>query len=203
LEDKDLACDKKGAQEQNAALIFLDESGFSLKPSVRRTWAPRGKPPVLRHHFNWKRINAIGAIACRPDGSHCDLLLRLQAQPVTAQSVIGFLSSLRADRCGQPTVLLWDGLPAHRSLAVRDFLAEQRDWLKVERFPAYAPELNPIEYVWSSIKGKHIANLCAESTVELDDAVTEGARTIGESETILQGCLLKSGLYQHAGMLSG
>jgi transposase len=41
--------------------------------------------------------------------------------------------------------LLWDGLPAHRSRAMRAWLATQRSWLVVERLPAYATELNPTE----------------------------------------------------------
>jgi transposase len=48
--------------------------------------------------------------------------------------------------------LLWDGLPAHRSTAMRAWLNTQRHWLVVEHLPAYAPELNPTEGLWSSLK---------------------------------------------------
>ena len=69
-----MASDKKGAQKRAAKLAFLDESGFSLKPSVRRTWAPRGKTPHITTHFNWKRLNVIGSLICDPDGKEADAI---------------------------------------------------------------------------------------------------------------------------------
>ena len=190
-----MAGDKKGAEEQNACLIFLDETGFSLKPSVRRTWAPRGKTPILRHRFNWDRLNAIGAIHCRPDGSQCDLLFALQEQTINEDSVIHFLEQLRSERGDRRTVLLWDGLPAHRSRKVQAHIAAQKDWLTVERFPGYAPELNPVEYVWSSVKTKHVANICPDAIDGLTDVVDNAAKTIGEDDEVLYGCLVGSSLY--------
>ena len=116
--------------------------------------------------------------------------------------MIGFLKNIERCRAGQPTVLLWDGLAAHRSVKVREYLQEQSVWLRVERFPAYAPELNPVEYVWSSVKGKHVPNLCVDSTVDLDAAVTAGARAIGEDESLLQGCLIVSTLYDRSTLVT-
>ena len=55
--------------------------------------------------------------------------------------------------------MLWDGLPAHRGRAMRDWLNTQRRWLVVERLPAYALELNPVEGLWSWLKGTQLANL--------------------------------------------
>lgn len=55
-------------------------------------------------------------------------------------------------------MLVWDGLSAHWSQAMRAWVAEQ-DWLTLERLPAYAPELNPVELLWSSLKKRELANL--------------------------------------------
>ena len=50
-----------------AVIVFWDESGASLLPVTRRTWAPRGHTPVIRHHFNWKRVSmAAGAVLRLP-----------------------------------------------------------------------------------------------------------------------------------------
>lgn len=113
-----LARDKKGAQEDGARLAFLDESGFSERPPVRTTWSPKGVTPVIRHHFNWKRINAFGVITCRPDGSDPDLLLSWQEESIDAESVARFLTELKKQTEGT-LILLWDGLPAHRSKVVK------------------------------------------------------------------------------------
>jgi transposase len=61
-----LATFEKRARRQNALIVFEDESGVSLLPSVRATWAPRGHTPVLRHPFNWKRLSLAGALAYEP-----------------------------------------------------------------------------------------------------------------------------------------
>jgi hypothetical protein len=39
------------------------------------------------------------------------------------------------------------------------FIASQRAWLVVERLPAYAPDLNPVEGLWSNLKQVELANL--------------------------------------------
>jgi hypothetical protein len=58
---------------------------------------------------------------------------------------------------GEKATLLWDGLPAHRSRAMQAFVASQRRWLVVERLPAYAPELNPVEALWANLKARAVS----------------------------------------------
>src|SRR4051794_14196109 len=99
-----VASNKKGAIKRGAKFAFLDESGFSLKPSVRRTWAPRGQTPILMHRFNWKRLNAIGTLVCNPDGSEPDLLLHLQPKGIKDDAVIVYLEGLHRQVPG-PIVL--------------------------------------------------------------------------------------------------
>ena len=188
-----LAPDKKGAEESGATLVFLDESGFSERPSVRRTWAPVGQTPIIRHHFNWKRLGAIGAIACKPDGSGARLLLHLEPGSIVKETIVEFLVALHQEIDG-PVVLIWDGLPAHRSKIVKEH-TDQQDWLTVERFPAYAPELNPVEYLWSSVKGKDVANLCSDALWQVEQKVRQAACRIESEPRIVKGSLLASKLY--------
>jgi transposase len=62
----------------------------------------------------------------------------------------------------------WDGLSAHWSRAMRAWVAEQ-DWLTLERLPAYAPELNPVELLWSSLKKRELANLAGDHLADVAD----------------------------------
>src|SRR4030095_9862020 len=48
---------RRNARRRRAAIVFWDESGASLLPVTRRTWAPRGRTPVICHHFKWKRVS--------------------------------------------------------------------------------------------------------------------------------------------------
>jgi len=64
-------------------------------------------------------------------------------------------------------LVVWDGLPAHRSRLVNDFVEEQRGRLRIERLPAYAPELNPVEFLWGYWKHHELPNLCPKDLSEL------------------------------------
>jgi hypothetical protein len=117
-----LASVEKRARRQNALIVFEDESGVSLLPSVRATWAPRGCTPVLRHRFNWKRLSLAGALAYEPDGSNAHLVFELRAGAYNDELLIEFLSELNQIE-QRPVLLIWDGLPAHRSHRMSDWIA--------------------------------------------------------------------------------
>ena len=68
---------------------------------------------------------------------------------------------------GQRVVLLWDGLGAHWSHAMADWVGTQDAWLTVERLPAYAPELNPVEGLWATLKAVELANFAGDQLVEV------------------------------------
>ncbi|MGV9829206.1 transposase, partial [Rhodococcus pyridinivorans] len=95
--------------------------------------------------------------------------------------LIEFLTELRGHFAGEKLIVLWDGLMAHRSRAMTAWLATQRDWLHVERLPAYAPELNPIEQVWGNMKSTELANLCPDTLDEVRVATEAGLTRIGSS----------------------
>ena len=56
--------------------------------------------------------------------------------------------------------MVWDGLSAHRSRLVRDYLASLDGWIQVEYLHPYAPELNPVEYIWAYWKQHELLNVC-------------------------------------------
>jgi hypothetical protein len=77
-------------------------------------------------------------------GGSCQLCFHVQPGSYNTDSLIEVLKALRTFLGGQKATLLWDGLPSHRSNRMLAWIASQRDWLVVERLPAYAPELNPV-----------------------------------------------------------
>jgi hypothetical protein len=142
-------------------IVFWDESGASLLPVTRRTWAPRGVTPVIRHHFKWKRCSMAAALCYGSRGGGAAVAFHHQLDADNTDSLIGALGELRRALGGQKATLLWDGLPAHRSKAMAAWLRRQRSWLVVEPLPGYAPDLNPVEALWASLKGVELANLAA------------------------------------------
>jgi transposase len=92
--------------------------------------------------------------------------------------LIEVLGELRRFLGGEKATLLWDGLPSHRSNAMRAWLATQRRWLVVERLPAYAPELNLVEGLWSSLKAIELANLTSPTLAEVIDQAHRGIQRV-------------------------
>jgi transposase len=189
-----MASGKKNARRRKAWIIFQDESGVSERPSIRRTWAPKGETPVLIHSFNWKKLSISAALAYRWDGLCSRLYFRTRPGSYDSDSLIAFLKDLRRELRGQNAILIWDGLPAHKSRIMKEYLQTQRHWLRVESLPGYAPDLNPVETLWGNLKGQELANRCAEDIGELDIAVCNGMKRIRRSRRLSFAFLKHSGL---------
>jgi transposase len=160
----------RAAQERGAHLVFLDESGFLLNPCVRRTWAPRGRTPVLEAWDRRDRISAISSITVSPKARRLNLYFDLLPDNtnVHAEDIVAYLRRLK-EQLGGPMTILWDGSNLHdRSKLVQAFLAEHPEII-TERLPAYAPEMNPDELVWAWVKYGRLANLAAADTDWLRD----------------------------------
>ena len=156
--------------------MFLDERGVSFTPPVRRTWAPRGRTPILRHRQrNWARLSMAAMCCYHPDGRRARLAFHVQPGSYNDQLLIGVLGQLRRFLGDQKATLLWDGLRSHWSRPMRAFIARQRGWLVVERLPAYAPELNPVEGVWANLKGQELANYAADTLDDLTPSTPAAA----------------------------
>lgn len=139
--------------------MFIDESGVLSEPLVRRTWGLCGQTPVLRHRCRHrKNLSVIGALALSPARRRCRLLLRWHAgRSVRTPEVCSFLRALLRELRGQQIIVVWDGLLAHRSAAVRE-LAASSGRMELVRLPGYAPEYNPMEGVWGNVKWHRMAN---------------------------------------------
>jgi transposase len=161
---------------------------------VRSTWAPKGHTPILRHRFNWKRASMAAACCYQADASSAELVFGMRAGSYDEDSLIEFVEELHAHLAGSKVTLLWDGLPSHRSRKMAAYLASQRRWLVVERLPAYAPELNPVEKLWANLKGRELANLCAETLDEPIRAAQRGVERVRSDEDLLFGFLKAAGL---------
>lgn len=133
-------------------------------------------------------------LAYRPDGSRARTLLGTQPGAWDTLTLIGFLRQLRRHFRGQQVVLLWDGLPSHRSAEMKAFLAAESHWLEVVRLPAYAPELNPVEGMWSYLKGAHLANLSTNYIEEMEIAAEDGVDAIRRDRDLPFAFLRYAGL---------
>ena len=140
---------------------------------------------------SWRRVSAIGALAYRLDGSEARVFVCMHDDTIRTAEVRRFVTHLHRYLEG-PVLLVWDGLNAHRTQAVRDRIAEY-GW-DAQRLPAYAPELNPVEGLWAWTKTGALANRGRDDLSVLMDAVRRATRRVRRLPSVLGGLLAKAGL---------
>lgn len=190
---------KKGASLK-AIFCFLDESGFSERPTVRRTWGMRGQTPIIQSSGSWKNISATGIVATDPRLKKPRELCMFKRGSIRKEDTLNTLKHLARHIKGT-IALLWDGLAQHRSKIVKEYLKKHKDrFVVVERFPAYAPELNPQEYLWASSKTRDMANFCSRKFEEFELEAKKSIRRIQRSKNVIRGALYKSSLFKREGV---
>ncbi len=173
--------------------MFIDESGLLLLPVVRRTWSPCGQTPVLRHvGRNLKKVSAIAALCVSPNRREVRLYFQLLVdENFNSVAVLRFLRQL-ARHFDDPLLLVWDRAKIHRGLNIAVFL-DVMQWGQFY-FPPYAPELNPVEYLWSYLKTNPLANLACPQVALLAAAGRRHARSLQYKPGLLRSFIRHSPL---------
>jgi len=166
-----------------------------MAPLVRRTWALCGQTPLLHqrgaHH---RKVSAAAVLCVAPTRDRVRLYFRLYPEAdIHATQTIAFLRQLGRE-LGGAYLLLWDRLNAHRARRTRDFLATQPR-LHPVFFPSYAPELNPVEYVWSHLKTNPLANLAYFDLPSLAASTRHHARQLQRRPDLLRSFLQHTPLF--------
>lgn len=183
------------AQARDAHIVFLDESGYFLTPTVRRTWAKRGETPVLDAWDRRDKISAISSISISP--TNRNLTLHFDLLPdntnVHGEDIVRYLRHLKAHLHG-PLTIVWDRGRVHdRSKLVRDFLAKHPE-IVTEQLPAYAPEMNPDELVWAWTKYGRLGNLAAQHTDWLREFLINEFTYVQEHPELMASFIEKTNL---------
>jgi transposase len=175
-------------------IVFVDETGFMLAPLVRRSRAPRGRPPVLEVSDPHAKISVISALALQRRPVRFSFYFRLLGDNAnfTGATVASFVKHLRQE-LGGPITLLWDEYCIHRARAVKDYIGRTQG-IEAEEFPPYAPELNPVDYVWSYVKYGRLANYAPQDLGELRPRLTEELTRVAEQPKLLRALFSRAGL---------
>jgi transposase len=167
----------------------VDESGFYLLPSVMRTYAPVGETPILQHTLSHDHLSVIGAV-----GLHEKLYFQVHEEAISSAEVIRFLNHLLRHIPGK-LLIVWDGAPIHRSKAVKQFLSDgAAARIHLERFPGYAPEVDPEEGIWRHLKRVEMRNLCCADLQETRREFRAACQRLRQKSHIIRSCLRHSGL---------
>jgi hypothetical protein len=175
-------------------IVFVDETGFMMEPVLRRSWAPRGQTPILKVSDPHGKISVIGAMALQRETYQFTFYFRLLGDNANfkGRSVAEFVKYLRG-RLKGPITLLWDEYCIHRARPVKEYI-EVTPTIEVAEFPPYAPELNPVDYVWSYVKYGRLANYCPLTLTELRQRITEELVLVAAQPTLLRALFSRAGL---------
>lgn len=127
-----------------------------------------------------------------PKGNNPALFFRLQPGSMDRHDFVRFLKDVRTEMKGKKLLLIWDRLPAHRSKVVNDYVKSQKSWLRIEHYPGYAPELSPVEFMWSTMKGKDLSHIPPKGLRHLKRMVRKSVRRIRSNKKMLKGFLKKA-----------
>jgi transposase len=140
------------SKEERAEIHWGDETGVAASDYARSGYAPKGRPPVLISVGNSKqtRVNMISSIT-----NQGQVRFMLYEDKMRSEVFIKFMCRLVKDS-PKKIFLIVDNLKVHHSLAVRGWLAEEKNKERIEVFhlPSYSPELNPDERLNSDLKGQ-------------------------------------------------
>lgn len=166
-----------------------------MAPLVRRTWAPCGKTPFLKQRTrSHEKVSAIAAISLSPRYRKSSLFFRLRPQSsIRAPHVRDFLRHLLRQIKGV-IVIVWDRGRTHQAKKVMSMVLEHKR-LYFVNFPPYAPELNPVEYLWSYLKSVPLANRPELTIDSLKKSAFRSSRSIQHKPHLLQSFVKHSSLF--------
>lgn len=143
---------------------------------------------MLHESFSWKSLSIIGGLTLRR------FYFQIHPGSIKSAQVIGFIKHLRRHIRGR-MLIIWDGAAIHKSAVVKDYVSTTRGKVMIEQLPAYAPELNPVEYMWAHLKCHEIANLIATQAWDLSLEATAALRRMRRRPSIIGACLAQSELW--------
>jgi hypothetical protein len=174
------------AADLRAYLVFVDETGFMMYPTVRKSFSPRGQSPVNKVSDPHGRISTIGAIAVNPGRDHLSWHYSTleDNKNFRGPAVVSFLEQLSRAIAG-PMIIVWDQIIIHSCTVVEEYL-KTTTRIKLEPFPAYASKLNPVDRAWFYIKYDRIPNFTPPTLQQLRKKVDKELKRLSAHSELLR-----------------
>lgn len=152
--------------------MLLDESGLLMAPLVRRSWALKGLPPLLQQKVGHReKVSVASALWLTPPRDRLELTFQTIVNGYFANEAIADFLRTVVPALGGPVVVIWDGGSMHKGDPIDELVEEWAGLLDLERLPAHAPELNPVEQVWTWLKYSRLCNFAPENAYRLEEQI--------------------------------
>lgn len=131
----------------SSRLVFIDEAGFIVGMNRLYGWSRVGEQAIILRETRGKRLSLVGAMSA--DGSRG--MMSFEGTLKTAV-MLRYIENYLGPNLRSGDVVVMDGCPVHKAKAVRKAIEHWGATLLI--LPAYSPELNPIEHLWSTLKAR-------------------------------------------------
>ena len=170
----------RAARDRDADIYFWDESGFRADTVHGKTWAPKGKTPVINRPGQRQSISAASAVNAKGG-----FWFATYQGALNAELFIELLKKMMKGRT-RAVHLVVDGLPAHKKANVREYIASTNGKLSMHILPGYAPDLNPDELVWSYVKRTGVARNPLRAGEKLEIRIDEQLRSMQRDRRLVR-----------------
>ena len=126
--------------------------------------------------------------------SRTNFMFRLHDGAIKSAQIVEFLKALRK-QLGRKLLIIWDGAAQHKSRIVKAYLESTRGAVQMALLPGYAPDLNPVEYLWAWLKRHALANFCPGTLTELKDTARRKLRSGQKRKSIITACWKQAELW--------
>ena len=196
----DLGEGSRLAAATGAYVCFEDEAGQNLRPPKARTWAPRGRTPVVTVSGKGSGRVSVAGLVCLKPGARGHLYYRVrihrgrkgERRSMSEADYAGLITAAHKE-LHAPVILIWDRLNTHISAAMRAFISSHPGWLTEVRLPAYAPDMNPAEGAWANMKNG-LGNLAVRDVDQLAAIMKNRLKRIQYRPALIDGFLAQTGL---------
>jgi transposase len=172
------------AKADGGEVFFWDESGFRADAVHGRTWGKKGQTPVVERPGQRQTISAASAVNAKGGFWYCTY-----EGGLTAELFVRLLRQLMRYRV-RPVHLVVDGLPAHKTRLVKDYVASTEGRLTLHFLPGYAPDLNPDELVWSYVKRTGVARKPLRKGEKLREKIDAQLAAIKQAPALVRSFFL-------------
>ncbi len=171
---------KKRARKHGAKIYFLDETGFSSEPNLRRTYGLKGDKAVVKTSGQRQKVNVISAVSMQ-GAFWCQIYTHTLKQG----DFIVFLQDLMRGQRNKVFLVL-DSHPAHIANSVKEYVRSTKGRLELHFLPPYAPDLNPDEFVWNYLKGNGVARKPLRQNESLKERVAADLAKLKKDRKLLR-----------------
>jgi transposase len=160
------------ARRRGACLMLLDESGLLMAPLRRRSWSLRGHPREIKEKAGHReKVSVVGAIWLTPLRHRLNFAYQTRVNGYFSNVEVAEFLSAGLQWVAEPLVVIWDGGTMHKGDPINELVAQSKGRLILERLPAHAPMLNPLEQVWTWLKYSRLCNFAPRDAQDLNEAI--------------------------------